>query len=321
MTNRPKAIILGCAGTALTPEEDECLRKWRPLGLILFKRNIESPKQVRALGAAFRDCVGRENAPILVDQEGGLVQRLRAPNWTELPAVRTYEEQCAGDETLWEKIVAHHAEVIALNLKSAGITTDCWPCLDVACQQTHSVMASRCFSTRPERVARLAEVAVRALLQQGIMPVVKHLAGYGRAVVDPHKDLPVVEADLETLNRTDFVPFRQMRLPVWGMTAHIIYRALDPERPATLSPRVMNYIRQEIGFDGFVISDAMEMGALTHFGTPAEIADGILRAGCDAVLHCTGVLTDVSGWIDRVPEVSDAGLKRLQVAEELLKCC
>ena len=194
---------------------------------------------------------------------------------------------------------------------------DCWPCLDVK-NKDHNVMYKRCYSDDPVLVAEMAQISVDTALKSGLMPIIKHIPGYGRVVVDPHQNLPTVKDSLKTLEEVDFYPFRQIEQPVWGMTAHVIYTALDKKLPATLSPKAINYIREKIGFEGFLICDDMMMGALSAFGTPSQIAQKILTAGCDAVLHCNGVLEDMVALAPHIPNLSAKSLKRLKQAEKLL---
>lgn len=311
-----KAVLFGCAGTSLTPQEKDFFKAVNPLGLILFDRNIQNPDQVKALTDAFRACVERQDAPVLVDQEGGRVSRLWPPYWTAFGWARTLGDIYASEPKKALKFVENQAKTFAKELLSVGIDVDCWPCLDVASSQTHEIMAKRCFSDHPEIVLALANVAVQTMLQHGLMPVVKHVPGYGRAIVDPHRDLPVVPDGLEVLN-FDFQPFQSLSKPVWGMTAHMIYEALDKTRPATLSPIVLSYIREQIGFKGFLISDDISMGALKNYGTVAEVSRQAVEAGCDAVLHCNGVFSQMQEVACSVPDLSQTALNRLKTAEQL----
>jgi beta-N-acetylhexosaminidase len=316
--SRPiKPIIFGCSGYELTPDEISFFKEVNPLGLIVFARNIQDPNQLKKLIKSFRTSVGRPNAPILVDQEGGRVQRLRPPYWTKLPAAEEYGKMYATDKKKAVAAVKKHARTLAKELLEIGINVDCWPCLDVQ-HRDHNVMESRCYSDNPELVAELAQISVDTALKSGLMPIIKHLPGYGRVIVDPHQKLPTVRAGLSTLEKTDFYPFRQIDCPVWGMTAHVIYTALDKDFPATISPTVIKYIREQIGFDGFLICDDMAMGALSSFGTPAEVANRVLSAGCDTVLHCNGVLADMKTVAAVLPPLSKEAERRLKQAEELL---
>ena len=312
-----KAVIFGCSGLVLTDEEKDFFKKENPLGLILFGRNIQDPKQLKDLVSSFRKCVGRKNAPVLIDQEGGTVQRLKPPHWTKLPPAEDYGVIYLTDQKKAIRGVKKHAKILAKELSALGINMDCWPCLDVK-NKDHNVMYKRCYSDQSEIVAELAQISVDTALKNGLMPIIKHIPGYGRVEVDPHKSLPTVKAALKSLETVDFYPFRQMEQPVWGMTAHVIYTALDKKLPATLSKTVLDYIRGTIGFDGFLICDDMAMGALSSFGTPAEVAQKIIAAGCDTVLHCSGILTDMIAITPAIPVLSKESLRRLKQAEALL---
>ncbi len=312
-----KSVIFGCQGLTLTPEERSFFAEHNPLGLIIFDRNVQNPVQLKALIDDFRELVGRPDAPVLVDQEGGRVSRLWPPYWQGLGWNRTYGDWYEDAPQKGIEGVEHHAEILAKDLLSVGIDVDCWPCLDVATTTTHEIMAKRCFSDNPDIVAVLAESGIKTALKNGLMPIIKHIPGYGRTKVDPHLGLPVVDTDLDTLNQTDFKPFKQVNMPIWGMTAHVIYEALDKKLPATLSKTVLNYIRDEIGFDGFLMCDDISMGALKTFGSLADLSCQMLKAGCDCVLHCNGKMDEMSQIAMAVPALSDASLKRLIVAEGL----
>ena len=312
-----KAVIFGCSGPVLTSDEMDFFKTENPLGLILFGRNIQDPKQLRKLVSSFRKCVGRKNAPILIDQEGGTVQRMKPPHWTKLPPAEDYGLIYPTDPKKAIRGVKKHAKTIARELLDLGINVDCWPCLDVK-NKDHNVMYKRCYSDQPEIVAELAQVSVDTALKNGLMPIIKHIPGYGRVEVDPHQSLPTVKAPLKSLETVDFYPFRQIEQPVWGMTAHVIYTALDKKLPATLSKTVIGYIRETIGFDGFLICDDMAMGALSSFGTPTEVAQKIIAAGCDTVLHCSGILADMIAVAPAIPVLSKESLRRLKQAEALL---
>ena len=272
---------------------------------------------MRSLVASFRKCVRRKNAPILIDQEGGPVQRLKPPYWTKLPAAEEYGDLYQTDPKKALAGIKKHAKTLAKELLNLGINVDCWPCLDVK-NKDHNVMYRRCYGDDPVLVAEMAQVSVDTALKNGLTPIIKHIPGYGRVEVDPHKSLPTVVDSLKELEKVDFYPFRQMEQPVWGMTAHVIYTALDKELPATLSRKVIRYIRDKIGFNGFLICDDMMMGALSVFGTPPQIAKKIIKAGCDAVLHCSGVLDDMVAIAPHIPDLSEEAIKKLKQAEKLL---
>ena len=311
-----QAVIFGCSGPVLLPQEADFFRKVNPVGFILFARNIENPDQLKKLTTNLRACVNRPDAPILIDQEGGRVQRMRTPYWTELPAANTYgilyDE---GKEEQAFEGIKHHTDVLAKILGDAGINVDCWPCMDVATPSVSPVLGNRLFSQNPDTVITLALRAVDQMLEKGLMPVVKHLPGYGRATVDPHKSLPVVEASVTELEQ-DFIPFRAVKKPVWGMTAHVLYKALDDKNPATVSQKVIDFIRNDIGFKGFLITDDISMGAL---GADIQAsAKDCLNAGCDAVLHCNGKLDEMENLAKIIPPLTDEALMRYKKAKELL---
>lgn len=287
-----KPAIIGLAGLALAPEEVALLRAERPLGIILFRRNVGTPAQLRALTAAIRDILG-EATPILIDQEGGRVARLRLPHWPEFPPPATFENGPA-------EAARANAEALARICLATGLDVICAPCLDLRLAGAHDVIGDRAFSADPAEVARLGAAWVAGLRAGGATPVLKHIPGHGRATLDSHLALPVVTADRATLAE-DFAPFCALAAPdLWAMTAHILYPALDAARCATLSPLVISeVIRGEIGFTGVLISDDLAMKALD--GTPGALAAGALAAGCDAVLHCSGVLAESAAVLAACP--------------------
>jgi beta-N-acetylhexosaminidase len=249
----------------------------------LFARNIDTPEQVRALCDEMRDCVGW-HAPVTIDQEGGRVQRLRAPLWTEwLPPLDFVA--AAGDNA--EEAMYLRYRLIAAELHDIGIDSNCAPMVDVACDNTHEFLRNRCYGTDARTVARLGRAASEGMLAGGVLPVLKHIPGHGRATLDSHYDLPRVSADIDGLKASDFAPFAALNDVPMGMTAHLVYEALDP-LPATLSPKVMSMIRNEIGFDNLVMTDDISMKALS--GSLTEISRSALDAGCDVILHCNGTL-------------------------------
>ncbi len=311
-----RAVIFGCSGPVLLPQEAEFFRAVNPLGFILFARNVENPAQLRKLTADLRACVGRDDAPILIDQEGGRVQRMRAPHWKELPPACTYGQLYdEGKQSQAFDGLSHHVEMLARTLLDVGVNVDCWPCLDVATPDVSPALGNRLFSQNAQTVTTLGMRAVGEMLNRGLMPVVKHLIGYGRATVDPHKSLPVIDVSLEELER-DFMPFRAIQTPVWGMTAHVLYTVLDSENPATVSQKVIDFIRLNIGFKGFLITDDISMGALEK--DVLSSAKKCLNAGCDAVLHCNGLLDEMKELALVIPPLTDGAMERLQAAKELL---
>jgi len=279
------ATILDAEGLRLTPQERDFFREADPFGFILFARNIDAPEQVRALCADLREAVGRE-APITVDQEGGRVQRLRAPHWREwLPALEHVD--AAGDHA--ERAMYLRGRIIAHELHDVGIDSNCAPLVDVTTSQTHPFLRNRCYGETPMDVARLGRAVAQGHLDGGVLPVVKHIPGHGRAVVDSHLDLPHVRCTKNALQGIDFAPFKALSDLPMGMTAHLVYDAID-SRPATLSPVMMQLIRDEIGFDGLIMTDDISMKALK--GSLTDLSRDALAAGCDVILYCNGSLED-----------------------------
>jgi beta-N-acetylhexosaminidase len=300
----PRAVIFGCGGPALTAEERRFFAASRPWGFILFARNVESPAQLRRLTAELRDSVGRD-APVLVDQEGGRVARLRAP-WREwLPAL----DECARlpDRETRVRAMYLRYRLIAGELAAAGIDVNCAPVLDLAHPATHPVLRNRCYGSDPEEVAAIGRAVAVGLMAGGVLPVIKHLPGQGRAALDSHLDLPEVAAAPEAL-AADFAPFQALADLPLAMTAHVVYAALDPEAPATLSPRMLRLIREEIGFDGLLMTDDLSMQALE--GGFAERVERAIAAGCDVVLHCNGDPDEMAAVAGAAPELAGAALAR-----------
>jgi beta-N-acetylhexosaminidase len=306
----PKAFVSGCAGLALTLEERAFFRREDPWGLILFKRNVSDRDQVRALTRSFRECVGRADAPVLIDQEGGRVQRMAPPHWRAYPAAALIE---AGLEPSKAEAAARLiARLIAADLIEVGITVDCAPSLDVAGEGMHAAIGNRAFSARPERVAAMGRAVAEGLLAGGVAPVIKHMPGHGRARVDSHHELPVVDAARSDLGQ-DFTPFAALKDLPMAMSAHLLYTAIDPQRPATMSPTVVREImRGEIGFDGLIMSDDLSMKALK--GPFDERAAAVIEAGLDIVLHCNGDLDEACGVASATPALSGASLRRADAA-------
>ena len=287
------ACILGCSGPILTPEEAAFFREARPWGFILFARNVETPDQVRRLTASLREVDGRPDAPILIDQEGGRVQRLRPPHWPSYPPGRAYGELDGGDPLLRREIARLGARLIAHDLAALGINVDCAPVLDVPDPLGHEIIGDRAYGRTAQEVASLGRAVAEGLIAGGVLPVIKHIPGHGLAKTDSHLELPVVEADLEELDARDFAPFRVLSDMPMAMTAHVIYSALDPGRPATTSRTVISQaIRGAIGFQGLLMSDDLSMKALS--GDFAQRARAPLAAGCDVVLHCNGDMAEMT---------------------------
>jgi len=308
----PRAFIAGCSGQALTPDEIAFFRDADPLGFILFRRNIADPEQVRALTSSLREAVGRADAPVFVDQEGGRVQRLGPPHWPKYPAGRTYT-RLAPDLEARSALVRTGARLIAHDLRAVGIDVDCLPVLDVPVPGSHDIIGDRAYDTDPDAVAVLGRAAAVGLIDGGVLPVMKHVPGHGRAGVDSHENLPRVTATLADLRGHDFRPFRAMADMPIAMTAHVVYEALDPDRPATTSPVVVSeIIRGEIGFDGLLLTDDLSMKALS--GSFRERAEAAFRAGCDVALHCNGDLAEARPVAEAAPVLAGDSLRRLAAA-------
>jgi beta-N-acetylhexosaminidase len=305
------AAILGCAGTTLTAEEAAFFRDVKPWGFILFKRNIADPNQVRALTAALRETVGRADAPILIDQEGGRVARLGAPHWKKYPPGRAYGALVANDPLAAREITRLGARLIAHDLLSLGINVDCVPVLDVPDPQGHEIIGDRAYGDTPEQVATLGRAAAEGLLAGGVLPIIKHIPGHGRAMADSHLELPVVKAKLAELDARDFAPFRVLSDMPMAMTAHVVYTAIDRSRPATTSRKaIKKIIRESIGFDGLLMSDDLSMKALS--GDFKQRAKDSLSAGCDVVLHCNGDMAEMKAVMAGVGRPSSNAKRRIQ---------
>ena len=307
-----RAFITGLAGLEISANERAFLRDAEPWGLILFKRNIDTPAQVSALVSSFRDMVGRE-APILIDQEGGRVQRLAPPHWPAYPPGVRYSELYDRDRASGLIAARLGARLIAYDLRELGIDTDCLPLADVPVPGSDNVIGDRAYGTEPAKVAAIAGAVAEGLLAGGVLPVLKHLPGHGRATADSHLKLPVVDTDGATLERTDFAAFRPLADLPLGMTAHVVFSAIDPVQPATTSVTIVTQvIRGFIGFRGLLMSDDVSMGALS--GTLAERSRAALAAGCDIVLHCNGKFDEMMQVAGASPVLSGAAAKRADAA-------
>jgi beta-N-acetylhexosaminidase len=303
------AAIFGVSGQALTSEERAFFRDVQPLGFILFARNVAEPDQVRRLVNDLRASVEHAEAPVLIDQEGGRVQRLRPPHWRAAAPAAKFGALASQRAQDGRKAVFLNHQLIGTELAALGIDVDCAPLIDVHQPGAHDVIGDRAFSGDPEQVAALGRAAADGLISAGITPVIKHIPGHGRSMVDSHHDLPRVTTSHDELLRVDFVPFKRLADLPWGMTAHIVYEAIDPDQPATLSHKVISeIIRGEIGFDGLLLSDDLSMKALQ--GTLAELARNSVAAGCDIALHCNGKMEEMVQVAAGAPPLSKAGLER-----------
>ena len=310
------AAIFGCEGLELGDSESAFFRETRPWGFILFGRNIDTPDQVRRLTASLRAAAGHD-AQILIDQEGGRVQRLRPPHWRNYPPGRAYGACHARNPEAGLAAARLGARLIAVDLRSLGITVDCLPVLDVPATNAHDVIGDRAYGDTADRVAALGRAAAEGLLAGGVLPVMKHVPGHGRAGVDSHEGLPVVRASRRALAEVDFLPFRMLHDLPLAMTAHIVYAAIDPEQPATTSRKVIDEIvRGHIGFSGLLMSDDLSMAALAG-GLEARAAAS-LAAGCDVVLHCNGRMDEMKAVARAVPWLEGVSLAGADSAVALL---
>ncbi|WP_116131532.1 beta-N-acetylhexosaminidase [Tropicimonas sp. IMCC34043] len=304
------ATILGCAGTALSADERDFFAEAQPWGFILFARNVETPDQIRRLTGDLRAAVGRD-APVLVDQEGGRVQRMRAPHWREwLPPLdqmaRTPDPERAA------RAMFLRYRLIAEELRAVGIDTDCAPMADIARPDTHPFLRNRCFGEDVATVVAGARAAAEGLMAGGVLPVLKHVPGHGLSRLDSHLDLPVIDAPADLLRAEDFAAFAGLADLPMAMTAHLTFTAFDPDRPATQSARMVGLIRDEIGFDGLLMSDDLSMQALR--GGPAERAEATIAAGCDLVLHCNGVMAEAAEVVAAAGRLTPSAERRARVA-------
>jgi beta-N-acetylhexosaminidase len=305
--------IYGCAGPVLSAAERNFFRDVRPWGFILFGRNIENPDQIRALVATLRETVDDGAAPILIDQEGGRVARLKPPLWAERPPASLFGALYAQNQELAREATYLNARLIAHDLSSLGINVDCLPVLDVPAPGAHDIIGDRAFAADPTTIIDLGRAQIEGLMEGGVLPVMKHIPGHGRAGADSHLALPRVTATVEELSASDFVTFRSLDSCPIAMTAHVVYDSIDPQRPATTSPKVIrDVIRGEIGFEGLLMSDDLSMQALD--GPLAMRAKAALFAGCDLVLHCNGDMDEMKDVASEVKELDGLSLKRSEQA-------
>lgn len=305
------AAIYGCSGHRLTEAEKAFFTDVRPWGFILFRRNIDNPDQVRALTAELRDCIGDARAPILIDQEGGRVQRMGPPHWRKYPPADAYLK-ATNDPHAARDLVRLGARLMAHDLKAVGINVDCAPVLDVPVSGAHDIIGDRAYARDPATVAQLGRAAAEGLLAGGVLPVIKHMPGHGRAFADTHKELPTVHADLDTLDAWDFAPFKAMSDMPIGMTAHIVFDAIDRKHPATQSKKAIKLIRERLGFGGLLLSDDLVMSALS--GTLTERARKSLKAGCDVVVHWNGVMDEMRQVAEGVGSLKGKAARRAEAA-------
>jgi beta-N-acetylhexosaminidase len=311
MTTR--AFITGVSGPELNAAEREFIRSRRPWGFILFKRNIETPDQVTRLVGQLRAELGLPGAPVLIDQEGGRVQRLGPPHWPAYPAGAVFGGLYDIDPDLGLTAARLSARLIAVDLAQLGVSVDCLPLADVPVAGADAVIGDRAYGTEPAKVAAIARAVTDGLEQGGVLPVLKHIPGHGRATADTHFRLPVVETSRAELERTDFAAFQPLADLPMAMTAHVVFSALDPAQPATTSATIIEQvIRRKIGFQGLLMSDDVSMNALA--GSVAERTRAIFAAGCDMVLHCNGKLEEMDDVARETPELSGKALRRAEQA-------
>lgn len=313
-----KAVILGASGTTLTADEIAFYRDERPWGFIVFARNVADAQQLSDLTAAMRDCVGRPDAPVFIDQEGGRVQRLRPPLAPDYPPGSALGALYRADRDAGLRAAWLMSRLHAFDLLRYGVNADCLPVLDVPVEGAHDVIGNRAYGKDPEIVTAMGRAAMAGLEAGGVLPVIKHIPGHGRAFADSHHNLPVVDAPLDELRGHDFAPFKALNHAPMAMTAHVVYTAIDPDAPATTSPKAIeDIIRGEIGFDGLLMSDDVSMNALS--GDFAARTDAILAAGCDVVLHCNGRMDEMSVVSGRVPVLSGKAAERTESALQGLR--
>lgn len=288
----PQAVIYGCAGQSLSDWERDFFKEQNPFGLILFRRNIESPDQVRALCTAFRDIVADPHRPILIDQEGGRVARLRPPHWPALPAMARIGQLYDLEAAKGEQAAYLVGQILGVMLSDLGINLDCAPVLDLMMPETHDVIGDRAFHADPQIVSLLGGQLARGLLSQAVFPVMKHLPGHGRTLVDSHHDLPVIQATASEL-ALDHQPFADLNQMLFGMSAHLLLTCYDQAQPATLSKTIIQkIIREKIGFQNILMTDDISMKALG--GSYTSRVQKAYAAGCDLILHCNGDATEMA---------------------------
>lgn len=311
------AFITGLAGLELGAHEAAALRKARPCGVILFARNVQDPAQVRALTEAARDAVG-DDILVLIDQEGGRVCRLRPPHWCELPPAAAYGRLYAGDARGACRSARLAAQLLAAELRASGINTNCTPVLDVPVAGSHDIIGDRAYGASPQQVSALGRAVAEGHMAGGVLPVIKHIPGHGRATKDSHLELPVVTATRAELEQTDFAPFRDCAAMPAAMTAHVVFEAIDADQPASTSARVTaEIIRGAIGFDGLLMSDDLGMKALA--GSIAERGSAVIEAGSDVALVCSGDVTDTEAVAAVMPPLRGASLDRFERARAVFK--
>jgi beta-N-acetylhexosaminidase len=308
-----RAFITGVSGLELGADERAFIRDERPWGFILFKRNIDTPTQVSSLVRELRDAIGNPDAPVLIDQEGGRVQRLGPPHWPVYPPGAVFGALYDIEPKLGFQAARLSSRLIAADLIESGITVDCLPLADVPVEGGDAVIGNRAYGTNPDKVAAIARAVTDGLVEGGVLPVLKHIPGHGRATADSHFRLPIVDTSRKELETTDFAAFQPLADLPMAMTAHVVFSALDPAQPATTSATIINQvIRGVIGFQGLLMSDDVSMNALA--GTIAERTRAIANAGCDMILHCNGKLDEMRDVARETPELTGEALERAKRA-------
>lgn len=311
-------VVFGCAGVEPTQNERALFRDVGPWGFILFSRNVADCDQVRKLVSQLRETVGDPGAPVLIDQEGGRVARLKPPNWKPRPAAKRFGDLYERSRQEAVQAVYLNARLIANDLMQLGVNVNCTPVLDIPVEGADKVIGDRAFSRDPVTVTELGRAAISGFLDGGVLPVMKHVPGHGRANADSHLALPRVSAPLDRLRATDFAPFRSLHTAPVAMTAHVVYENIDAQRPATTSPGVIHrVIRSELGFDGLLLSDDLSMSALS--GSLGERAKAALSAGCDIALHCNGSMDEMKDVAKEAKQLVDESLRRAERALSLLR--
>jgi len=308
-----KALITGCSGPELTADERAFIRDVRPCGVILFARNCQTREQISKLTGDARESAGSDDFLVLVDQEGGRVQRMRPPEWRKYPPARVFAQLHKENPKKAFKAVHAVTRLMAADLHEVGINVDCAPVLDVPAPRAHDIIGDRAYGDNSETIIDLARVVADAFLEGGVLPVIKHIPGHGRARSDSHKALPVIEANLDELAGSDFMPFKALNDLPLAMTAHVVLKTLDEDAPASVSALIIDQvIRSLIGFDGLLMSDDLDMAALK--GSLPERAADVIAAGCDVVLQCSGKLGDAECVADAVPVLVGKSLARYEAA-------
>lgn len=314
------AFAAGCSSTELTEGERAFFKAARPCGLILFRRNCQDRRQVRSLIADVREAMDGDPLMVLVDQEGGRVRRLRPPEWRTYPSARAFASLYARDADTGLEAARLASRLLAEELRDTGITVNCTPVLDLPVPGAHDIIGDRAYGTDAETVITIGGAVAEGFKSGGVVPVMKHLPGHGRARADSHKELPVIDASLDELEATDFVPFAALRDLPAAMTAHVLLTAVDRDRPASVSPLIISkVIRDHIGFDGLLMSDDLNMSALE--GSLGERAEQVIAAGCDMALHCSGSLSEMEEVARSVPELQGRSITRFNRAMAVTERC